>query len=121
MNGRTPQVGFIDTSIMTGLIEIDAGNAWLETQVTEEQVIPIFKEQEAGERPVDICGRYGVSQPMFWFLGDPRLLEYKGLKLNLKRPRRIYSEEKKQAAQRRLGAWARYWKLMEFLAEVNIC
>ena len=33
---------------------------------TEQQIIQILKEQEAGERTADVCRRLGISQPMFY-------------------------------------------------------
>lgn len=38
----------------------------MKKRFTEEQIIQILKEQEAGERTVDICRRHGISQPTFY-------------------------------------------------------
>jgi Transposase. len=38
----------------------------MKKRFTEEQIIQILKEQEAGERTADICRRHGVSQPTFY-------------------------------------------------------
>ena len=35
----------------------------MKKRFTEEQIIQILKEQEAGERTSDVCRRHGVSQP----------------------------------------------------------
>jgi len=35
----------------------------MKKRFTEEQIIQILKEQEAGERTADVCRRHGVSQP----------------------------------------------------------
>ena len=33
---------------------------------TDEQIIQMIKEQEAGERTADVCRRYGISQGTFY-------------------------------------------------------
>ena len=33
---------------------------------TEEQIIGILKEQEAGERTADVCRRHGISEATFY-------------------------------------------------------
>ena len=38
----------------------------MKKRFTEEQIIQILKEQEAGERTADVCRRHGVSRPMFY-------------------------------------------------------
>ena len=38
----------------------------MKKRFTEEQIIQILKEQEAGERTADVCRRHGVSQPTFY-------------------------------------------------------
>jgi len=38
----------------------------MKKRFTEEQIIQILKEQEAGERTADVCRRHGISQPMFY-------------------------------------------------------
>jgi len=38
----------------------------MKKRFTEEQIIQILKEQEAGERTADVCRRYGVNQPTFY-------------------------------------------------------
>lgn len=38
----------------------------MKKRCTEEQIIQILKEQEAGERTADVCRRYGISQPAFY-------------------------------------------------------
>ena len=38
----------------------------MKERFTEEQIIQILKEQEAGERTVDVCRRHGISQPTFY-------------------------------------------------------
>ena len=38
----------------------------MKKRFTEEQIIQILKEREAGERTVDVCRRHGVSQPTFY-------------------------------------------------------
>jgi len=37
----------------------------MKKRFTEEQIIQILKEQEAGERTADVCRRHGISQPAF--------------------------------------------------------
>ena len=38
----------------------------MKKRFTEEQIILILKEQEAGERTADVCRRHGISQPTFY-------------------------------------------------------
>ena len=38
----------------------------MKKRFTEEQIIQILKEQEAGERTADVCRRHGISQPTFY-------------------------------------------------------
>lgn len=38
----------------------------MKKRFTEEQIIGILKEQEAGERTADVCRRYGISQGTFY-------------------------------------------------------
>lgn len=38
----------------------------MKKRFAEEQIIPISKEQEAGERIADVRPRRGVSQPAFY-------------------------------------------------------
>ena len=33
---------------------------------TDEQIIAMLKEQEAGEKTADLCRRYGISQATFY-------------------------------------------------------
>jgi putative transposase len=36
------------------------------SRFTEEQIIGILKEQEAGQRTADVCRRHGVSEATFY-------------------------------------------------------
>ncbi|SDH20657.1 putative transposase [Roseospirillum parvum] len=36
------------------------------SRFTEEQIIGILKEQEAGQRTADVCRRHGVSEGTFY-------------------------------------------------------
>ncbi len=36
------------------------------TRFTEEQIIGILKEQEAGQRTADVCRRHGISEATFY-------------------------------------------------------
>ena len=38
----------------------------MKPRFTEEQIIQMIKEQEAGERTADVCRRYGISQGTFY-------------------------------------------------------
>jgi putative transposase len=38
----------------------------MKKRFTEEQIIRVLKEQEAGERTADVCRRHGVSQATFY-------------------------------------------------------
>ena len=41
-------------------------------QFTEEQIIGILREVEAGQKVADVCRKYGVSQSTFQLV-DPRI------------------------------------------------
>lgn len=36
------------------------------SRFTEEQIIGILREQEAGMKTVDVCRKHGISQPTFY-------------------------------------------------------
>jgi putative transposase len=36
------------------------------SRFSEEQIISILREQEAGGRTADVCRRHGISQPTFY-------------------------------------------------------
>lgn len=36
------------------------------SRFSEEQIIGILKEQEAGAKTADVCRRHGISQPTFY-------------------------------------------------------
>ena len=36
------------------------------SRFTEEQIIAILREQEAGAKTSDVCRRHGISQPTFY-------------------------------------------------------
>lgn len=38
----------------------------MKKRFTEEQIIAILKEQEAGERTADVCRRHGISSATFY-------------------------------------------------------
>ena len=38
----------------------------MKARFTDEQIIQMIKEQEAGERAADVCRRYGISQGTFY-------------------------------------------------------
>lgn len=38
----------------------------MKKRFTDEQIISILKEQEAGERTADVCRRHGISQATFY-------------------------------------------------------
>ena len=38
----------------------------MKPRFTDEQIIQMIKEQEAGERTTDVCRRYGISQGTFY-------------------------------------------------------
>ena len=38
----------------------------MKKRLTEEHIIQIFKEQDAGERTADVCRRHEVSLPTFF-------------------------------------------------------
>ena len=39
------------------------------SRFTEEQIVGILKEQEAGSRTADICRRHGISDATFYIYG----------------------------------------------------
>ena len=38
----------------------------MKKRFTDEQIIQMLKEQEAGEKTADLCRRYGISQGTFY-------------------------------------------------------
>ena len=38
----------------------------MKLRFSDEQIIQIIKEQEAGERTADVCRRYGISTGTFY-------------------------------------------------------
>jgi len=38
----------------------------MKKRFTDEQIITMLKEQEAGEKTADLCRRYGISQGAFY-------------------------------------------------------
>ena len=38
----------------------------MKKRFTDEQIIQMLKEQEAGEKTADLCRRYGISQATFY-------------------------------------------------------
>ena len=38
----------------------------MKPRFTDEQIIRMIKEQEAGEKTADVCRRYGISQGTFY-------------------------------------------------------
>ena len=38
----------------------------MKPRFTDEQIIQMIKEQEAGEKTADVCRRYGISQGTFY-------------------------------------------------------
>ena len=38
----------------------------MKSRFTDDQIIQMINEQEAGERTVDVCRRYGISQGTFY-------------------------------------------------------
>jgi len=38
----------------------------MKKRFTDEQIITMLKEQEAGEKTADLCRRYGISQGTFY-------------------------------------------------------
>jgi len=56
---------------------------------TEEQIIGILKEQEAGQRTADVCRRHGISEATFYKYKS----KYGGLQVSdMKRLRALESE-----------------------------
>ena len=47
----------------------------MKTRFTDEQIIQMIKEQEAGEKTADVCRRYGISQGTFYKYKPKRALE----------------------------------------------
>jgi len=56
---------------------------------TEEQIIGILKEQEAGERTADVCRRHGISQATFYKYKS----KYGGLEVSDARKLRALEDE----------------------------
>jgi putative transposase len=59
------------------------------SRFTEEQIIGILKEQEAGQRTADVCRRHGISEATFYKYKS----KYGGLQVSdMKRLRALESE-----------------------------
>ena len=80
---------------------------------TEEQIIGVLKESEAGAKTGELCRKHGMSEATFY----KWKAKYAGLTVNeLKRLRSLEEENrhlKQIVAQQALGNWA----LKELLAE----
>jgi len=61
----------------------------MKKRFTEEQIIGILKEQEAGERTVDVCRRHGISQATFYKYKS----KYGGLEVSDARKLRALEDE----------------------------
>ena len=63
----------------------------MKTRFTDEQIIQMIKEQEAGEKTADVCRRYGISQGTFYKYKS----KYGGM--DLKEAQRLRALEKENA------------------------
>jgi transposase InsO family protein len=93
------------------------------SRFTEEQIIGVLREQEAGMNVAEVCRRHGISQPTFYAwkakfggmsvsdakrLKQPeeenarlkKLLEREEIRMNHKRLRRLHAEERLQVRRR---------------------
>jgi putative transposase len=70
------------------------------SRFTEEQVIGILREQEAGSKTVDVCRKYGISQTTFFKWKS----KYGGLEVS--EARRLKTLEDENAKLKRLLAEA---------------
>ena len=61
----------------------------MKKRFTEEQIIGILKEQEAGERTVDVCRRHGISKATFYKYKS----KYGGLEVSDARKLRALEDE----------------------------
>jgi len=61
----------------------------MKKRFTEEQIIGILKEQEAGERTADVCRRHGISQATFYKYKS----KYGGLEVSDARKLRALEDE----------------------------
>ena len=61
----------------------------MKQRFTEEQIIGILKEQEAGERTADVCRRHGISQATFYKYKS----KYGGLEVSDARKLRALEDE----------------------------
>ncbi|MEL6280715.1 MAG: transposase, partial [Pseudomonadota bacterium] len=59
------------------------------SRFTEEQIIGVLKEQEAGEKVADICRRHGISSPTFY----KWKAKYGGMDVSDARKLRAHEEE----------------------------
>jgi len=65
---------------------------------TEEQIIGVLKEAEAGAKPLDLCRRYGISEHTFYRWKS----KYGGLEVN--EARRLRQLESENSRLKRLVA-----------------
>ena len=61
----------------------------MKKRFTEEQIIGILKEQEAGERTADVCRRHGISPATFYKYKS----KYGGLEVSDARKLRALEDE----------------------------
>lgn len=62
---------------------------------TEEQIIGVLKEAEAGAKAVDLCRKHGISEPTFYHWKA----KYSGLTVNELRRLKTLEEENRRLKQ----------------------
>ena len=94
----------------------------MKKRFTEEQIIQILKEQEAGERTADVCRRHGISQPTFYkwkakFGGMDVSNNYNQVRPHSALGNLSPAEFVKKLTQQKLAAWAKL--MLETLRKIE--
>ena len=65
------------------------------SRFTEEQIIAILHEQEAGAKTADVCRRHGVSEATFYAWKA----KFGGMAVSEAKPLKVLEEKKRQAEE----------------------
>ena len=80
---------------------------------TEEQIIGVLKESEAGVRTGELCRKHGMSEATFY----KWRAKYVGLTVNELKRLRVLEEENRRLKQIVAQQTLDYWALKELLAK----